>query len=38
MNNASSLALAMLHAMKRRETTLLSNAAFLTAIYVDPKY
>ena len=38
MNDDSSLALAMLHAMKRRETTLISIAAFLTAIRVNPKY
>ena len=37
-SNASSLALAMLHATGRRETTLISNAAFLAAIYVDPRY
>ena len=38
MNNASSLASAMLHAMERRETTLLYNSAFLATIYADPKY
>ena len=37
MNNASYLALDILHAMERRETTLLPNAAFLAAMYVDPK-
>ena len=31
VNNACSLALPILHAMERRETTLLSNAAFLAA-------
>ena len=38
MNNASSLALAIFYAMKRRETTLLSNGAFLAAINVHPRY
>ena len=38
VDNVSSLALAILHAMERRETTLLSNAAFLAAIYADPRY
>ena len=38
VNNASSLAVAMLHAMQLGETTLLSNAAFSAAIYVDPRY
>ena len=37
MDNAS-LPLGMLHAMESRETTLLSNAAFLAAIYVDLRY
>ena len=36
--NIASLALAMLHAMECRETTLLSTAAFLAAIYVEPRY
>ena len=38
VNNASFLALAMLHAMERRETILLFNAAFLSAIYIHPRY
>ena len=37
MNNASSLALVMLHAMECREATLLSNT-FLAAICVDTRY
>ena len=37
MNNVF-LALAMLHAMERRDTSLLSKAAFLAAIFVDPRY
>ena len=38
IDNGSSMALAVLHAMERRETSLLPNAAFLAAIYVDPRY
>ena len=38
VNNASSLALAILHAMEGRETTLLSKATFLAAIFVDSSY
>ena len=38
MNNAYFLALALLRAMERRETTLLSNAAYLAAIYVDLRH
>ena len=38
VNNSSFLALAMLHAMERRETTLLFNAALLSAIYIHPRY
>ena len=34
----SSLSMAMLHAMESRETSLLSNAAFVAAVYVDPRY
>jgi len=36
MNSAN--ALAMLSAMERREANLLSNAAFVSAIYVDPRF
>ena len=38
VNNASSRVLAVFHTLERRETTLLPNAAFLAAIYVDPSY
>ena len=38
VNDASFLALATLHAMKRKETTLLSNVSLLSEIYVDPSY
>ena len=37
VNYASSLAVAMLHTMECRKLTLLSNAAFSTAIYVDTR-
>ena len=37
VNNACYLALALLHAMDCGKTTL-SNATFLAAIYVDPRY
>ena len=36
MNDASSFALARLHAIKHREAALFFDAAFLAAIYVDP--
>ena len=38
VNNASFLTLTLLHAIERRETTLLPNFAFLAANYVDPRY
>ena len=38
VNNACSLALAVLHVMESRKTTLLSDAAFLAAIYVDVRH
>ena len=36
--SVSAISEAMLHAIERRETALLSNAAFIAAIYVDPRY
>ena len=38
LNKSSSLALAMLHAMEHKETTLLSSVAFLAAIYAVSRY
>ena len=38
VNNASTLVFSMLYATERIKATLLSNGAFLAAIYVDPRY